>query len=260
MNLTHYVSRLSILLMVILAFSCTTQRKITYLQDLNSTDSLVPASPPEYHLQNKDILYLQFFSMNAEMNSLLNGNTQSQNTMYMGQNEGSAYISGYTVNDSGYISIPLIGKVQVVNKTIAEATEAIQKATDRFLKDATVQVKLLSFKFTVLGEVMRPGTYRNFNNQLTVLEAIGTAGDITPYGDRQRVLVLRPGNKGTQTFRINLQSKEVLSSKAFFLLPNDIVYVEPIKTKVMQLNLPTISLLLTALFSTISTTILILKF
>jgi polysaccharide export outer membrane protein len=147
-----------------------------------------------------------------------------------------------------------------VNLSIGEATAEIQKAADKLLKDATVQVKLLSFKFTVLGEVARPGTYRNFNNQLTVLEAIGTAGDITSFGNRERILVLRPGTAGTQTYRINLKTKELLSSEAFFLLPNDIVYVESIDSKIFQLNIPTVSLLITTLFSTISTTLLILNF
>lgn len=251
---------LLLLLSLLLASSCTTHKKITYLQDLQEKEAFTPANPPEYRLQKRDILYIQFFSLNAEMNTLLNGNSQSQNTMYMGQSEGSAYISGYVVNDSGKVVIPLLGQVGVVNLSIGEATAEIQKAADKLLKDATVQVKLLSFKFTVLGEVARPGTYRNFNNQLTVLEAIGTAGDITSFGNRERILVLRPGNTGTQTFRINLKTKELLSSEAFFLLPNDIVYVESINSKIFQLNIPTVSLLLTTLFSTVSTTLLILNF
>lgn len=250
---------LLLLLFLPLLFSCTTQKKLTYLQDLQPADSLVPATPPEYKLQNKDILYIQFYTLNPDMNNILNGNAGQQNTYYIGQSEGSAYISGYTVNDSGCIVIPLVGPVPVLNKTLSEATTAIQLATNKYLKDATVSVKLLSFKFTVLGEVNKPGTYRNFNNQLTVLEAIGTAGDITSYGNREQVLVLRPGNNGTRTYRINLKKKDLLQSKAFYLLPNDIVYVAPIKTKIFQLNIPTISLILTAFFSTVSTTLLIMK-
>ncbi|MFN8207181.1 MAG: polysaccharide biosynthesis/export family protein [Bacteroidales bacterium] len=254
------MNKLPVFLLLVILTSCTTHKKITYLQDLQEKEAFTPATPPEYRLQNRDILYIQFFSLNAEMNTLLNGNAQSQSTMYMGQSEGSAFISGYVVNDSGKVVIPLLGQVRVVGLSLGEATAAIQQAADKLLKDATVQVKLLSFKFTVLGEVARPGTYRNFNNQLTVLEAIGTAGDITSFGNRERVLVLRPGNNGTQTYRINLKTKDLLSSEAFFLLPNDIVYVESIDSKIVQLNIPTISLLITTLFSTISTTLLILNF
>ena len=119
-----------------------------------------------------------------------------------------------------------------------------------------VIVKLVSFKFSVLGEVGRPGTYSNFNNQLTVLEAISMAGDITDFGNRRQVLVLRPTKEGTKTFRLNLTDISILTSDGFFLLPNDIVYVEPIKSKMLKINLSTISLLLTG----ISTLILILNF
>ena len=93
-------------------------------------------------------------------------------------------------------------------------------------------------------------------SQLTVLDAIGMAGDITNYGNRQHILVVRPTREGTQTFRINVQDKNLLQSEGYFLLPNDIVIVEPIKSKPFQLNIPTISLVLTS----ITTLILVLSF
>jgi polysaccharide biosynthesis/export protein len=137
-----------------------------------------------------------------------------------------------------------------------EAINAIRQRADRYLKDATVIVKLISFKISVIGEVNRPGTYNNFNNQLTVLEAISMAGDITDYGNRKMVLVLRPAADGTSTFRLDLTNSEILSSDGFFLLPNDIVYVEPIRNKSFRINMPAISLV----FSSISTLILILNY
>jgi polysaccharide biosynthesis/export protein len=108
----------------------------------------------------------------------------------------------------------------------------------------------------VIGEVNRPGSFSNYNNQLTVLEAIGMAGDITDFGDRKKVLVVRPTKEGTFTYRINLQDKNLLQSEGYFLLPNDIVIVEPIRSKPFQLNLPTTSLIITTTISTISTLIL----
>lgn len=86
------------------------------------------------------------------------------------------------------------------------------------------------------------------------------SGDITNYGNRQRVLVVRPTKEGTYTYRINLQDKELLQSKGYFLLPNDIVIVEPIKSKPFQLNIPTTTLFITIIMSTISTTVLLLNF
>ena len=136
----------------------------------------------------------------------------------------------------------------------------MEERAKKYLKDAVINIKLLSFKFTIIGEVNRPGTYTNYNNQLTVLDAIGMGGDITDYGNRSQVLVVRPTKEGTHTFRINLQDKKLLQQEGYFLLPNDIVIVEPIKSKPFQLNIPTTNLIISTGLSTITTLILLLSF
>ncbi|MFZ5940812.1 MAG: polysaccharide biosynthesis/export family protein [Bacteroidota bacterium] len=241
--------------------SCATHQQLTYLQDIDEsgTENFFPLDRPDYRIQYQDILYIRFYTLNAEINEMLNGSNQVSTTQLF-NNEAGYYINGYNVNDSGYVTVPIIGDIQVTGMTLDEARKEIQKKAAVYLKDATVIVKLLSFKFSVIGEVNRPGTYRNLNNQLTVLEAISMAGDITDYGDRSRVLVLRPADNGTRTYRIDLKSKDLLSSEAFFLLPNDLVIVEPVDQKILQLNLPTISLMVTAFFSTVSMTLLILNY
>ena len=246
---------------IFLFFSCSTTEQLTYLQDIDTVKSqdFFPLDKPEYKIQTQDILYVRFITLNEEMNILLNMESTRQTTQLF-QNETSLFINGYTVNEEGFISIPIIGKVSVLDKTIDEATAEIEARSSEYLKEATLIVKLLSFKFSVLGEVNRPGAYRNFNNQLTVLEAISMAGDITDHGDRERILVLRPTKEGTHTYRINLKKKEVLVSEAFFLLPNDIVIVEPLDSKIFKLNIPTMSFVLTTFFSTITTTLVLIRF
>jgi polysaccharide export outer membrane protein len=238
-------------------FSCTTQKQLTYLQDIDQAgqENFFPLDRPGYQIQNQDILYIKFFTLNTEINDMLNGGSQ-QYSQQMYTQESSTFVNGYNVSDSGNITIPIIGDVKVAGKTVDGARQYIQEKSRDFLKDATVIVKLLSFKFSVLGEVKKPGSYKNYNNQLTVLEAISMAGDITDFGDRSRVLVIRPTKDGSKTYRIDLKKKDVLASEAYFLLPNDLVIVEPINSKVFQLNIPLISLL----FTTISTTVLILNF
>jgi len=237
--------------------SCTTQKELVYLRNLDTltTESFFPYKYPDYRIQKRDILYIHFITMNEELSAILNvGSGRYATQLY--QNETSLYINGYTVNDSGNVTIPILGQVNVLGLTLDEATRNIQGKANTFLKDATAIVKLISFKVTVIGEVNRPGTYTNFNNQLTVLEAIGMASDITDYGNRKKVLVVRPNPEGTTTYRVNLQDKNLLLSEGFFLLPNDIVIVEPIKSKSFKLNIPTMTLVLTSL----STLILILSF
>lgn len=248
---------LAVLLLVLVTSACTTQKNLTYLQDIDISgpENFFPLDRPEYQLQKQDILYIRFFTLNTEINDMLNGGSQ-QFSQQMYTQESSAFLNGYNVSDSGYISIPIVGDVKVAGKTIDESRIAIQEKAKESLKDATVIVKLLSFKFSVIGEVKKPGTYKNYNNQLTVLEAISMAGDITDYGDRSRVLVIRPTREGSKTYRIDLKKKDLLSSEAYFLLPNDVVIVEPINSKVFQMNIP----FFTLLFSTISTTVLVLNF
>jgi polysaccharide export outer membrane protein len=237
--------------------SCTSHRQLVYLKNVDSVsaENFYPKNRPEYRIQTRDIMYVKIYSLNEDMSNMIN-QTIGAYQQNLFQNETSLFINGYTVSDSGHIEIPVLGKVLVAGKTMDEAIASIKQRTEKYLKDATVIVKLISFKISVIGEVNRPGTYNNFNNQLTVLEAISMAGDITDYGNRKEVLVLRPTSDGTRTFRLNLTNRNILTSDGYYLLPNDIVYIEPIKSKSFRINMPTISLA----FTSISTLILILNY
>jgi polysaccharide biosynthesis/export protein len=257
LSLQRFIT-LSILSSIIISFtSCTSHRQLVYLKNVDSVsgNNFYPKNPPVYRIQNRDILYIKIYSLNEEMSDLINQSIGSyQQNLF--QTETSLFINGYTVSDSGYVEIPILGKVAVVNKTLDEAIASIRERAMVYLKDATIIAKIISFKVSVLGEVNRPGTYTNFNNQLTVLEAISMAGDITDYGNRKKILVLRPSKNGTETFRLDLTNKKILSSDGVFLLPNDIVYVEPIQSKSFRINIPTFTLVLTS----ITTLILVLNF
>jgi polysaccharide export outer membrane protein len=241
----------------ILLSSCTQHKQLVYLRkdDSLKTVDYYPKERPEYRIQTRDILYIKVYTLNQDISNLIN-QTMGASQQNLFQNETNLYINGYTVNDSGYIEIPVLGRIQVAEKTVDQAINAVRERAGQYLKDATIILKLVSFKFSVLGEVARPGTYSNFNNQLTVLEAISMAGDITDFGNRKQVLVLRPTKAGTKTFRLDLTKIELLKSEGFFLLPNDIVYIEPINSKMIKINLPTVSLFLTG----VSTLILILNY
>lgn len=238
-------------------FGCTTHKNLVYLGQADSTSAehYYPKNRPEYRIQTRDILYIKIYSLNEEMSSLIN-QTIGAYQQNLFQNETSLFINGYAVSDSGFVEVPVLGSIHVTGKTLDEATRIIRQQAALYLKEATIIVKLISFKFSVLGEVNRPGTYNNFNSQLTVLEAISMAGDITDFGNRKSILVLRPTTQGTRTFRLDLTHSRILTSDGFFLLPNDIVYVEPLRNKSFRINIPTITLA----FTTISTLILVLNF
>lgn len=255
--LVRFACIAAITVLMLASMSCTSHRQLVYLKNIDSAsaETFYPKNKPEYRIQTRDIMYVKIYSLNEDMSSLINQTigTYQQNLF---QNETSLFINGYAVSDSGNIEIPVLGKIKVAGRTMDEAIAAIRQRADQYLKDATVIVKLISFKVSVIGEVNRPGTYNNFNNQLTVLEAVSMAGDVTDYGNRKKILVLRPTGNGTKSFRLDLTNSNILSSDGFFLLPNDIVYVEPIKNKTFRMNMPAVSLV----FSSISTLILILNY
>lgn len=250
----YYKTFLGILILLV-AFSCTRYKDLVLLQQNESkSDNTYNAIPPVYRIQKGDVLYIRILSLNQEVTQVINASNIANTTQF--NNDASFFIYGYNVSDSGTIEIPVIGTVSVLGKTMDEAKVAISKATKVYLKDATVVVKLISFKYSILGEVKSPGIYQNYNNQLTVLEAISRAGDITPYGNRHKVLVVRPTPEGTKAFRFDLTKSDILNSEGFFLLPNDVVYVEPVKSYNFRNNLQIVSLFLTG----VSTLILVLNF
>lgn len=240
--------------------SCKTSKDMVYLNNTQDKEILkgMPSSVSEYIIKTNDNLYVDIQSMSPEVNALFNPSQgtgmQSGTQQNYGQLSGQ-YLNGFQVDLSGNVTLPIIGKVALAGKNLKEALETIQAKADEYIKDATVKVKLLSFKVTVLGEVKKPGVYYNYNNQMTVLDGISMASGVTDYGRIQKVLVLRPTDKGSKTFRLDLSNKKFLSSEAFFLQPNDVVYVEPDKYKNVKLNSPIFSLFL----STISTLILALN-
>jgi polysaccharide biosynthesis/export protein len=243
--------------------SCTSQQKLAYLSNIPETggEETFTMEIPDYRIQPRDILYITIKAMtpDGKISDFL-ATVSSYGGTYISQGESGGYLYGYDVNPLGDILLPVIGPVKVEGLTLEATRKLLQESADKVFKNSTVECKLLSFKFTVIGEVRFPGSYINYNNYLTVLEAVGRAGGVGDYGNRSRVLVVRSTERGTKTFRLNLQDKKILSSEAYFLLPNDVVIVEPLTQKIFNMNLPTLSFILTTVLSTISTTLLLINY
>lgn len=234
--------------------SCSSYRKMTYVQHLTESDSLVqnPYGLETYKLQNGDVLFIRVSSMNKEINELFNPTDIIGNATV---NEAAMYYRSYLVNDEGYIEMPVIGKVHVENKTLYEIQQMLQNKTLEYFKEAYVTVKYGGFKITILGEVRKPGVFYFYNSKVTILEAIGQASDLNEYGNRENVLILRTTEKGIKTIRISLLDKNLLKSPNFYIQPNDIIYVEALKTKSWKLNSYNVSIIL----SSISTLVLVIS-
>jgi polysaccharide export outer membrane protein len=245
----------------LLVSSCTSQKELAYLNNLPEPDKegTFPMDIPEYRIQTHDILYLnaKAMSANGTIIDLLSSGTSGSSGS---QGESAGFYNGYDVNPEGDIIIPAVGTIKVAGLTMEESRRLIQTYIDKVFKNSTVICKLLSYKYTVIGEVKAPGTYVNYNNYLTVLEAIGHAGGVGDFGDRHKILVIRPVEKGTRTFTLNLQDKQILSSEGYFLLPNDVVIVQPLSQKIFNLNLPTITFIIASFTGVVSMTLLLINY
>ena len=138
---------------------------------------------------------------------------------------------GYRVDEAGNVYLPFIGRVAAAGKSLPVLREEIVGRLADYIPDASVQVRFMNFRVTLMGEVIRPNTYIIPNERLTILEAIGMAGDLTPYARRDAVLIIRERNEQREFARVNIQDKRLFRSPYFYLSPNDIVYVEPLRAK-----------------------------
>ena len=251
-----------LILALVLATGCTSKKKLAYLNNLPETggEELFTMEIPDYKLQPRDVLYITIKAMTPDgiIRDFLTSSINTQN-IGLGQGEGGP-LYGYVINSEGNIILPSIGEIKVRGLNLEEARKLLQEKTESVFKDATIECKLLSFKYTVIGEIRAPGSYINYSDYLTVLEAIGRAGGIGDYGRRDKILVVRTFNKGTKTFTLNLQDKNILSSEAYFLLPNDVVIVEPESGKLFNLNFPPIAAILATVTSLITTTLLMIDY
>ncbi|MBN2863682.1 MAG: polysaccharide biosynthesis/export family protein [Bacteroidales bacterium] len=257
------MKKLVVLILILTLYnSCTTQKKLSYLENLADTGDVETfvMDFPDYRIQYRDILYITIKAMTPDgtINDFLSSLGRAGNVYT--QSEAGQYIYGYDVNSEGNIRIPVLGMLKVTGFTLEEAREIIQNAADLHFKNTTVECKLLSYKFTVFGEVQSPGTFINYNNYLTVLEAIGRAGGITDLGRRDKVQVIRPFEGGARTYTLNLQDKNILTSEAYFLLPNDVVIVEPEAKKIFNMNLPAYSFIISTATSLITSTLLLINY
>lgn len=242
--------------------ACTSQKKLTYLNNLPETggEETFPMEIPDYKIQHRDILYITIKAMSPDgtINDFLSPASRATGTYT--QNEAGQYLYGYEVDNKGRILIPVLGYIQLGGLTLEEARGIIQDEANKLFNNSTIECKLLSFKFTVIGEVRNPGTFINYNNYLTVLEAIGRAGGINDFGRRDKILVVRPTPGGTKTYALNLQDKSILSNEAYFLLPNDVIIVDSESRKIFNLNLPTLSFIISTATALLTSTLLLINY
>ncbi len=215
-------------------FSCTAPKNYIYLQDKGgNTNNSTVTKTFEYKIKTRDVLFVKIIPV--DLNSAVSLNTEQGNFNLAGSNDLSVYLSSFDVNDSGIIKLPLIGEINVLDLTISQCQNVIQKKVDLYFKDALIIVKLINFKITVLGEVTRPGTFNIYSTQSNIFDALGFAGDLTMYGNRKEIILIRQNMLG-KTITLDLTDKNIINSDYFYLMPNDVIYVKPNRSKFFGTN------------------------
>ena len=226
-------------LLFILLNSCTSKKKLDYLQNIESvaleasTKNAISTIQPNDQLvimvTAKDMDVVKPFNQNFSSGQILQYSSASNNLPT--QNQVSTSGPTYMVDSQGNIEFPVIGKINTENKTTEELRDILKKEISKYVLNPQVSVKNTNYKITVLGEVNRPGTYNIPEAQTTVLEVLGLAGDLTIYGNREDILVLR-NIDGTMTKeRIDLTKADFINSPYFNLKQNDVIVVSPNETK-----------------------------
>lgn len=254
-----------ILVVAMLFYSSCSYRNYMYLKpkqtETKDTELYYKKKSIKYKIQYYDVLQITFSSFNEEISKLFNKKSGSIGSNTQDRNyQNSTYLMGYIVNDSGYVKLPIIGNVLAKGKTIDELNLEIQNYANEYLEDVTVDVRLLNYKITFFGEVGAPGAITFYQEEVNLMEAIIQAGGVTTYGDKKNIMIVRRVDDGYKTFRVDLTDRDILSSEDFFLLPNDLVYVEPLKNKIIRMDTTELFFYISTITSLVTTTILILSY
>ncbi len=240
------------LLLILLLNSCIGYKKTLYFQS-EETELTSPDPLTVYKLRSGDIIMVKFITPDSKSSEMLDVETRSTTS----SSAAAIFMNNYSIDDSGYVDVPLAGKVFAKGHTIMHMDSVVTAKAQEYFTYSTIDVKLVSFKFTALGEFKSPGYTYIFNNKCTIFEAIGLAGDMTDVANKHKVTLIRKTPEGKDVvYKLDLTSYDVYTSPAYYIWPNDVIYIQPQKAKVDSKNVQYITLA----FATISTLLLLINF
>jgi polysaccharide export outer membrane protein len=253
MNIIFLRKKIAILIGACLIFSsCVTKKEVVYFQNARNFETVVDTDTFKTTLKIGDIISIYVSTLDPTA-------TQPYNIV-MQTGMGAGQMMDYLIDVEGNIDYPVLGKVKLVGLTVDEAKELFltKFIEGQLLRDPVIMIRVLNYRITVAGEVKNPGVYPVSGERVTILEALGMAGDLTIKGRRDNVLVVRDFN-GSKTYtRIDLTNKEVFNSPVYYLTQNDYIYVEPNNSSISSASGDTRIATIISISSFILTTALIL--
>ena len=247
----------SLVLIILATFfiSCATKKEIIYFQDLEELNNTDIQQAFEPLIEQNDILFISISSIDDAIVKPFNRQTGLEGTV----NNSNPDLNGYLVNADGLINFPVLGKMVVANKTRGEVEEMLTRELREYVKDVVVDVRIMNFKITVLGEVEQPGVYTIKNERVTLPEALGLAGDLTDLALRDQISIIREEGGKRVVTTVDITQTDFFTGPFYFLKQNDVVYVQPSQKGVKKSGfIPDVPALL-SLFTVILSTVIIIS-
>lgn len=244
--------RITAIILMVFAVSCVPKKQLSYFNDINE---LEPGINPRTQktIMPFDKLYVKVLSIDPETSQIFNATDEIRSGSYGG---GMASIIGYLVDEKGNINFPFVGDINVGSLTTSQAAVKIQKALSDYVSNISVVVKYVDNQVTIMGEVQDQGVFGFSQDKLNIYEALGLGGGITRYGDRKNVILVRHEGEKVKHYRLNLTDSKITSKDYYYIFPNDVIIVEPLRAVSSSYS----NITFTTILSSITTLIAILLF
>jgi polysaccharide biosynthesis/export protein len=222
---------------LVLFASCVSNKKYIYLQDKGNvkldSNGVMPVVSYDYKLQKGDVLYISLTTDDEKLNRIFIPSGAGGIQIQQNQNVSGSllYFIGFTVDANGEIEFPYLGKIKVSELEVSKAKIAVESELRKYFKIFYLQVKLAEFKFSVLGYVNRPGQFFFQQNKVSIFEAISMAGELQGMSKKMEIQLYRQYPDGIKLHKIDLTDRSIISSPLFYIQPNDLVYVVPLKAR-----------------------------
>jgi polysaccharide biosynthesis/export protein len=221
-NIKFSHSYIGIIFIMILTFSCVPISQLNYFNDIKDIEGPEVNPRLQKPIMPFDKLYIRVLSIDPQTSLIFN----AADEMRFGAE--SSGVIGYLVDEKGNINFPFVGNINVGYLTTAQASEKIQKAMSDYVPNTAIVVKYIDNKVTVMGEVQRQGVFTFTQDKLTIYEALGLGGGITRYGDRKKIILIRNESDKIIHYRLNLSDSKISGKDQYYILPNDVIVVEPL--------------------------------
>jgi polysaccharide export outer membrane protein len=236
---------LIIILIMVFGISCVPTKQLSYFNDIN--DLTEPGVNPRTQklIMPFDKLYIKVISIDPQTSQIFNTTEE----MRTGSSNG---VLGYLVDEVGNVNFPFVGNINVVGLTTAQASMKIQKAMNDYVSNTSITVKYVDNQVTVLGEVQNQGVFPFIQDKLNIYEALGLGGGLTRYGDRKKIILVRNEGDKIMHYRLNLSDSKIASKDFYYILPNDVIIVEPLNAIASSYENVTFSAVLTSITTLIA--------